>query len=401
MIDLEKRKLRQQEFISKATEKFKGKYNYDKVIYKKANIPVIITCPIHGDFQQTPTQHLRLTGCPRCAKKKSIKSPQKIQEAKEIFLTKAKAIWGDKFDYSKVDYESSGIKVCIICSKHGEFWQTPGHHIAGEQCPKCSQEEAVEKRKVLSEVQFLKTAHNKFPQYDYTRVEYINAKTPVEIVCPLHGAFWVTPDNFIRTCTIGCQKCAKNHRHSTEEWIVKATLIHKNKYNYSKVVYTNAHDKVCIICPKHGEFFQEANSHLMGSGCPKCQMRTSQLKLYNRLKQDLQIDLEFDYKTEWLGKQSFDIYSKEYNFAVEYNGLQHYEPIDFFGGKTKLLNMQRLDSEKLQKCVKNNCLLFTLKYDYSDIMYNDLINSIKNIIHAKEEINREYERRYGKEKKES
>ena len=61
---------------------------------------------------------------------------------------------------------------------------------------------------------------------------------------------------------------------STEEWIQKAKKVHGDKYDYSKVKYYNAHTKVCIICPIHGEFWQTPASHLMGNACPKCGGKT-------------------------------------------------------------------------------------------------------------------------------
>jgi conserved hypothetical protein len=57
---------------------------------------------------------------------------------------------------------------------------------------------------------------------------------------------------------------------TTNEIIAKAKLVHGDKYDYSKVDYSNAHTKVCIICPNHGEFWQTPNNHLRGHGCPKC-----------------------------------------------------------------------------------------------------------------------------------
>lgn len=62
----------------------------------------------------------------------------------------------------------------------------------------------------------------------------------------------------------------KNMRYNNNKYIIKAKEIHGDKYDYSKVEYINNHSKVCIICPIHGEFWQNASSHLKGCGCPKC-----------------------------------------------------------------------------------------------------------------------------------
>ena len=110
-------------------------------------------------------------------------------------------------------------------------------------------------------------------KYDYSKSEYINVDTKVRIICPEHGEFWQRPDHFYSGH--GCPICGyKNggikNSLSTEEFIKKSKEIHGDKYDYSKVEYKKAKDKVCIICPEHGEFWQDAFSHMKGKSCPKC-----------------------------------------------------------------------------------------------------------------------------------
>lgn len=106
-------------------------------------------------------------------------------------------------------------------------------------------------------------------KYDYSNVIYINYDSKVEIKCNCCGEiFWQRPSH--HCAGIGCPKCAKNKKHTTEEFIKLAKEVHGDKYLYDKVVYKNQHTKVIIVCPKHGEFLQQPNSHLWGRGCPKC-----------------------------------------------------------------------------------------------------------------------------------
>ena len=108
-------------------------------------------------------------------------------------------------------------------------------------------------------------------KYDYSLVDYKHSKTKVIIVCPIHGEFEQRP--FSHLSGHGCPKCkADEKRSSTEQFIQKAILIHGDKYDYSKVEYKTAHNKVVIVCPIHGEFEQRPNSHLSGDGCPKCKV---------------------------------------------------------------------------------------------------------------------------------
>lgn len=110
-------------------------------------------------------------------------------------------------------------------------------------------------------------------KYDYSKVEYVGITNKVRIICPLHGEFMQSPDSHTRGH--GCPKCAGMEKGSTEEFIKKARLVHGNRYNYFKVVYSNNKTKVCIICPEHSEFWQTPDSHLRGSGCPQCGLHSS------------------------------------------------------------------------------------------------------------------------------
>ena len=189
------------------------------------------------------------------------------------FIEKAKEIHGDKYDYSKVEYVKWNEKVCIICPIHGEFWQIPNDHLQGKGCKQCGYEKILIKQKITIEqfIERAKLTHGN--KYDYSKVEYINARTNVCIICPIHGEFWQSPYNHLKGR--GCQKCGydliKNKLTNTlNHFIEKSKEIHGDKYDYSKVEYVNNCKKVCIICPIHGEFWQSPKSHLNGRGCQKC-----------------------------------------------------------------------------------------------------------------------------------
>ena len=110
-------------------------------------------------------------------------------------------------------------------------------------------------------------------KYDYSRVKYINNRTKVEIICPIHGSFWQRPLNHLMGH--GCKKCgelsrSESRRLTKEEFIEKAKKIHKNKYDYSNVDFVDLKTEVEIICPEHGSFKQTPHNHLMGHGCGEC-----------------------------------------------------------------------------------------------------------------------------------
>ncbi len=117
------------EFIINANRIHNNRYAYTKSIYKNTDTPISIICNIHGEFTQTPYNHLNGQGCPKCS--------NNISLGNDKFSRKAKNIHGSFYDYSIIDYKNNSTKIKIICPKHGIFLQTPAHHLRGQGCPKC------------------------------------------------------------------------------------------------------------------------------------------------------------------------------------------------------------------------------------------------------------------------
>ena len=191
----------------------------------------------------------------------------------EEFIQDARKVHGDKYDYANVDYKGAKTKVCIICHEHGKFEQTPSSHLQGQGCPKCANETNGGHKRLSISAFIKKSREVHSDKYNYSKVKYDGAKTKVCIICPEHDEFWQSPTNHLSGC--GCPKCGvekkrESHTSSKEEFIKKARELHGDKYDYSKVEYVNNATKVCIICPKHGNFEQTPNNHLRGCGCPNC-----------------------------------------------------------------------------------------------------------------------------------
>jgi len=110
-------------------------------------------------------------------------------------------------------------------------------------------------------------------RYDYSKVDYVNSKTKVRILCKEHGEFLQNPNSHLNGN--GCPYCAGNIRLTTEEFIEKARLFHGSKFNYEKSIYTGIGDKIIITCPIHGDFEQKAGDHLNGCGCNQCRLNKS------------------------------------------------------------------------------------------------------------------------------
>ena len=374
----EKSTLTTKEFIERAKEIHGNKYNYSKVNYIKSKEKVCIICPKHGEFWQTPSLHVsQKCGCPKCSNCQKLTTKEFIERAKEIH--------GNKYDYSKVEYKNSETKVCIICPIHGEFWQTPNAHlIAKHKCPKCSHPSTK-----LTTKEFIERAieiHGN--KYDYSKVEYVDNKTKVCIICPKHGEFWQTPSCHLKRC--GCPNCSKNKKMTTEDFIKKASVIQNNFYDYSKVEYKNTETKVCIICPEHGEFWQTPHCHLTGVGCPLCSKvkNINETSLYEFINANISEKVIREKHFPWLGAKSLDIYIPKYNIGIEYQGVQHFKALDFFGGEKSFKETLERDRIKYNLCKLNDTKLFyfskekDLPKQYFDKIYtneNVLLETIKKI----------------------
>ena len=117
------------DFIKRASSVHNGYYQYDKTVYKGTRFSLIVTCPKHGDFKQRPQTHVEGSGCRKCAGNMPLTT--------DIFIKKSKIKHGDRYNYKKSKYVSNTSKVIIICRSHGEFIQTTDSHMRGKGCPTC------------------------------------------------------------------------------------------------------------------------------------------------------------------------------------------------------------------------------------------------------------------------
>lgn len=195
----------------------------------------------------------------------------------EEWVARARAKHGDTYDYSETVYEKAHVPLKVICRKHGPFTQLPQPHMAASSetaCPTCFRGWNG-RRQALSTDEFVRRAREVHGEkYDYSDAVYVNSTTKVKVRCPDHGPFYPAPSNHLSRAS-GCPKCARELtgdrcRLSLKDFIGKAQAVHGTKYDYSKVVYRGNHVDVEIVCPVHGDFWQEPVSHWAGCGCKKC-----------------------------------------------------------------------------------------------------------------------------------
>lgn len=429
---------KQEKFIEKARKVHKDKYDYSKVDYKNCKELVTIICPIHGEFEQTPTRHLNSLGCPLCAKESRI---NKKSLSKEEFVKRASKLFNNKYDYSKVEFKSVNDIGVIICPIHGEFKQKIATHLQGIGCKKCGIEKRSSDKRLTTEefIEKAKQVHNNYysyehscysgshnkititcpihgdveviamnhlkgakcpkclgrnltteewiskakeihgNKYEYDKVDYIDNRTPITITCPIHGDFNQTPNSHLNGR--GCPKCGRekakeSNLKNTSEFIQESIQVHGDKYNYSLVNYTGKDRKVKIICPIHGEFEQRPNDHLRGCGCPKCNESKGE-KLINNYLKILKLNYTRQFPVQLENRLIYVDFKVEYNnkiYFIEYNGQQHYKSTEYFGGDTALELQQYRDSLLYTYCVHNNIEFIEIPYIYTDEM---IINKLK------------------------
>jgi len=133
---------------------------------------------------------------------------------KESFIEKAKIVHKNSYDYSSVEYINSRTKIKINCETHGIFEQIPNNHLSGSGCPICNKNKA--KDKFNDKASLL---HNN--KYDYLLVKYVDNKTKVKIICPIHGEFEQTPNDHLTGC--GCSLCG--NKNLNKEIFIKINFV--------------------------------------------------------------------------------------------------------------------------------------------------------------------------------
>jgi len=369
------------EFIRRAKLKHQNpdgspKFTYDNVDYKTLRKNVLITCPIHGDFPQTPAGHLIGNGCRKCKN-------DAMRSNTQDFIRKAQLKHQNpdgtpKYTYDNVNYIGADDDVMITCPVHGDFPQTPHIHLGGSICPYCSIDAArSNKKEFVDKAQKVHQNPDGSPKYTYDNVNYVANNKNVLITCPIHGDFPQTPSNHLAGS--GCKKCNSNTSNS-KEFIEKAQKVHHNpdgspKYTYDNVNYVNSKKNVLITCPIHspihGDFPQSPNNHLSGAGCPWCNESKGE-KVLGRLLYEKNINYTpykkyddcYSFKTiNGLSKKcknlEFDFYLPDLNTLIEFDGAYHFKKIH---NNHDYMNQVLNDREKNEYAKLNNIKLIRISY---------------------------------------
>ena len=375
-----KRRLTTEQFIEKAIEVHGNRYDYSLIDYKDAKSKVSIVCRTHGQFKLSPNSHLsKRTGCRKCS---DDAASIRLRLTTEQFIEKAIAIHGDRYDYSEVDYIDSHTKVIILCSIHGQFEQTPNCHLTGAGCRTC----AGCYKSNTDEFIIKSIAVHGEDKYDYSQVDYKDAKTKVNVVCRVHGSFGITPGNHLNGQ--GCTRCGHNMQiFTTEEFINAAKQFHgEDAYEYSRVCYSKMSAPVIITCKIHGDFKQTPSNHITHrQGCSFCIYKTKTILYYfleNLNLCDIIVEKTFkDCKNMRL--LPFDYFLEKYNILIELDGDHHFKYIHHFhrSDVESFVKRQKTDFKKMNYALSQGYTIIriyqpdVLKYTYD--WKEEIIKNIK------------------------
>lgn len=386
-----KHKMSNEEYKRLVIKTHGDKYDLSDTVYNGMKDYVTAKCSIHGEFRINAYEFAYNRGCPKCGILKRAEKRYDIQKVKkkklsnEEFIKKSIKIFNNFYDYSKTDLlrkDNKG-RVYIICPIHGGFWQSPYSHLKGCGCSKCAKEKQSEKQKLTYEDFILKAQKVHGDKYDYSQVEYKGCYEKINILCKKHGLFKQIAYSHLDGH--GCPKCANEinstiNLSNTEDFILKAQLIHKNENNdYSQVEYKGAKIPVKIICENGHEYYQMPNKHLCGHGCPYCINNISKAeKEIREFIEDFNINTEASNRKILNNAKEIDINIPSKHIAIEYNGLiWHSEKY----GKTPNYHLDKT-IESANKGIK---LIHIFEDEW--IYKKDIVKSkIKNILDIKETI---------------
>ena len=375
----------QERFLEKARLVHGDRYDYSKVVYRGCNEEIIVIDNNTGEEKMVKPKHFLYID------NRYVKKTNK--EKADIFIKKSKEKFGDRYDYSKVEYVNSKTPVTLICKEHGEFTVDMYQHLYSKDgyCSKKSEFDEVkrskkikpmltkEERKEIRKKRFIESAIKKFGnRFDYSIVRYVDCKTLVNIIDKESNneIFSITPQCFLNSKEGRSRKMI----FTTERFIEKARKIHGDKYDYSKVEYKHNKKNVCIICPIHGEFWQTPHEHLKGCGCPKCSNAVSKLEesVINRLTEE-----KIKFKTQYTNKKIFgkmrgDFFINSYNVMIECQGKQHFDEENSFhrayGGS---LSKQIERDYNFNKCCKDADIKLLYYFNEENAKGVDYLNDEK------------------------
>ncbi len=418
------KKLTQDEFIKACEIKHENRYKYEFTVYENTRSDIIVECPIHGTFSQNAKNHKDGQGCSKCSENYTLTKNEFIEFCSELFKNKY------SYELLDSDYIKSGDYIYLINSENGLLYvQLAANHKKMIHPKKIESSTLIEYLKIIHENKYEyvietetvyatskiklinvysddetmyrvdrhlsgmvpnKVTINYFVKrcsedndnkYIYDYVHFNTATDSVDIICPQHGTFSQSVTNHLYNNT-QCPECAGHARYTKDKLLKKFNDIHSGKYEYPDVTdNTKTDDEITIICKIHGEFKQKVAGHLYkANGCPECATKSTGEQLIKDFLDKENItyikEKSFD-DCKHINILSFDFYIPHLDILIEFDGVQHFRPVEYFGGAEEFANYILRDECKNKWCLKNNKKLIRISYlektKVNDILKNNLL----------------------------
>ena len=257
------------DFIERAKAKHGNKYTYDRSSYTAQRNKVKIHCSDHGWFELKGTAHINGAGCYVC----SGRTRQRYSLTWEIFCAEADKKYKGQYKYTEGKFKGTASRVEIVCTEcNTTFKQNAKTHLDTDvtPCPTCREQERREAHAKRYEARARKRHKG---QFSYPEPVYDIDMGKATFHCNVCDKDFIQdPRHHIKSK--GCPHCMAEERRKKggAEFIAKASELHDDLYDYSKVDFYDSDTHVAIICSEHGEFKQRPYKHLMKKGCPECGM---------------------------------------------------------------------------------------------------------------------------------
>lgn len=356
-----RKKLTTEEYVRKVRDKYGDNYEVlGSYVDSKTKIKVRHICG--HSFYVLPTELYReYEHCPSCRSNK--------KKTHEQFLKEIEEIVGSEYVVLS-QYDGNSKKVKMLHVKCGHEWDVRATLFlhSGTRCPKCNGGI----KKIRSHNDYIEAVYKRHgDKYEITS-EYINAKTKISFKCDKHGEITTSPQNFLEH---GCGKCSYDRRCKTnDEFLSELKNVHGNS-----IVPLNSYEKynkkISFQCEKGHMWESRPSNILKGYGCPECSKSTGE-KIVNEYLINNNLYYETQYTFENCKNKKllrFD-YFVENKILIEYDGKQHFKPVDF-GGKgeeyaEKELKLRRKHDEiKSNYCIENNIYLVRIPYWEEEFEY--------------------------------
>lgn len=323
-----------------------AKYIQIKGTYVGRKTKILCKCKIdEHEWTTRPNDLLNGQGCPKCGgtMKKTheqfIKELQQINQDIEVLGT----------------YVNSQTKIKCRCKIDGYEWETKPNALLNEHgCPKCGEKQKIQK---------LTKTHEEFIQeleQINTDIEvlgtYVNGQTKIKCKCEICTHEWeATPNDLLQRS--GCPKCAGTMKLTHEEFINRMKKINSDIEILG--TYVNSSTKIkckCKICEHEWE--ATPNNLLRGSGCAKCKITKGEKRIAQYLDN---LGIEYIYNMGYFndlvsvngGLMRPDFIIPSLKIWIEYDGIQHFEPVNFIGAMSEEQVQERFEYTQQNDQIKN------------------------------------------------